>query len=144
MPAVEMENGRPKIDPATGQLAIFDAFFPRSAGGIKETWNTVGMRGTGSANIAVHDLFVPDRMTGFIGPLKNPAPGFEGPLYRMFPMHGLLGEAIVSVGVAAAAVDEAVRLCRAKSPRLQCRSSARAAACPVSDGQSQSSGGGGT
>lgn len=30
MPAVEMENGRPKIDPATGQLAIFDAFFPEA------------------------------------------------------------------------------------------------------------------
>jgi alkylation response protein AidB-like acyl-CoA dehydrogenase len=115
MPAVEMEDGRPKSDPTTGQPAVFVGFFPRSAGSVKETWNTVGMRGTGSADIAVHDLFVPDRMTGFIGPLKSPAPGFEGPLYRMFPLHGLLGEAIVSVGVAAAAVDEAVRLCKAKT-----------------------------
>jgi indole-3-acetate monooxygenase len=116
MPAVEMEDGRPKSDPTTGQPAIFVGFFPRSAGSVKETWNTVGMRGTGSADIAVHDQFVPDRMTGFIGPLKSPAPGFEGPLYRMFPLHGLLGEAIVSVGVAAAAVDQAVRLCKAKTP----------------------------
>jgi indole-3-acetate monooxygenase len=115
MPAVEMEDGHPKSDPTTGQPAIFVGFFPRTSGSVKETWNTVGMRGTGSADIAVHDLFVPDRLTGFIGPLKSPAPGFEGPLYRMFPLHGLLGEAIVSVGVAAAAVDEAVRLCKAKT-----------------------------
>lgn len=116
LPAIELEGDHPKIDPASGQPAVFAAFFPRSAARIEDTWNTVGMRGTGSADFAVQDLFVPDRMAGVVGPLKNPAPGFEGPLYRMFPLHGVLGEAIVSVGVAAAAVDEAVRLCKAKTP----------------------------
>ena len=116
MGAAEMEGDQPKVDPATGQPAPFAVFFPRSVATIKDTWHTVGMRGTGSADIAVQDLFVPDRMTGLIAPLKNPAPGFAGPLYRMFPLHGLLGEASVSVGVAAAAVDEAVRLCTAKTP----------------------------
>ena len=116
MPAAEMEGGQPKIDPASGKSVPFVAFFPRGAASIEDTWHTTGMRGTGSADIVVRDLVVPDQMTAMVGPLRNPSPGFEGPLYRIFPLHGVLGEAIVSVGVAAAAVDEAVHLCKTKTP----------------------------
>jgi alkylation response protein AidB-like acyl-CoA dehydrogenase len=116
MPAVEMDGNQPKVDPATKEPALFGAFFPRARGQILDTWHTLGMRGTGSADYAVKDLFVPDRLTAPVGPLTNPAPGFEGPLYRMFPWHGTLGEAIVSVGVAAAAVEEAIQLCKTKTP----------------------------
>jgi alkylation response protein AidB-like acyl-CoA dehydrogenase len=77
------------------------------------------MRGTGSADIAVHDLFVPDRRTLPVGPLSNPAPGFEGPLYRMMPWPPILGEATVSVGVAAAALDAAIALAVTKTPAYQ-------------------------
>jgi alkylation response protein AidB-like acyl-CoA dehydrogenase len=111
------DGGRPpKIDPASGKSVPFVAFFPRGAASIEDTWHTTGMRGTGSADIVVRDLVVPDQMTAMVGPLRNPSPGFEGPLYRIFPLHGVLGEAIVSVGVAAAAVDEAVHLCKTKTP----------------------------
>lgn len=116
MAAQEMEGDQPKIDPASGKPAPFAAFFPRSAVTIKDTWHTIGMRGTGSADFAVRDVVVPDRLTAPVAPLKNPAPGFAAPLIRMFPLHGILGEAIVSVGVAAAAVDEAVHLCKTKTP----------------------------
>jgi alkylation response protein AidB-like acyl-CoA dehydrogenase len=51
-----------------------------------------------------------------VAPLKHPAPGFEGPLFRMWPWTAILGEATVSVGVAAAAVDAAVQLCKTKTP----------------------------
>ena len=66
------------------------------------------MRGTGSTDYAVQDLFVPAPVAP-VEPLKNPAPGFEGPLSRMWPWSAILGEATVSVGVAAAAVDEAIQ-----------------------------------
>jgi 3-hydroxy-9,10-secoandrosta-1,3,5(10)-triene-9,17-dione monooxygenase len=74
------------------------------------------MRGTGSTDVAVADLFVPDRRTAPVAPLANPPPGFEGPLFRMFPWTGILGESTVSVGVAAAAVDAATQLCKTKTP----------------------------
>jgi alkylation response protein AidB-like acyl-CoA dehydrogenase len=117
MPAVEMDGDRPKLDPATGQPKPFAVFFPRSAATILDTWHTVGMRGTGSTDFAVHDLFVPDRLTAPVCPLAQPAPGFEGPLFRMWPWTAILGEATVSVGVSAMAVDQAVQLCKTKTAR---------------------------
>ena len=50
-----------------------------------------------------------------MAPLSNAAPGFEGPLFRMFPLTAVLGEATVSVGIAAAAVDAAMELCKTKT-----------------------------
>src|SRR5207302_7720685 len=115
MPAIEMAGDRPKVDPATGQPAPFGVFFPRTAAKILDTWHTFGMRGTVSTDYAIENLFVPDRLTAPVAPLAHPAPGFEGPLFRMWPWNAILGEATVSVGVAAAAVDEAVQLCKAKT-----------------------------
>jgi indole-3-acetate monooxygenase len=116
MPAVEMDDhDRPRVDPATGKPRVFGVFFPRAEAEILDTWHTVGMRGTGSADVAVRDLFVPDRLTAPVGPLRQPAPGFEGPLFRLWPWTNILGEAAVSVGVAAEAVDQGVRLCKTKT-----------------------------
>jgi alkylation response protein AidB-like acyl-CoA dehydrogenase len=116
MPAVEMDGDQPKIDPATGQPVPFGVFLPRTEAKILDTWHTLGMRGTGSTDFAVEDLFVPDLLTVSIGPLRNPAPGFEGPLFRMLPFTAVLCEATVSVGVAAAMVDQATELCKTKTP----------------------------
>jgi alkylation response protein AidB-like acyl-CoA dehydrogenase len=102
-----------------GAEAAFGAFFRREAATILDTWHTLGMRGTGSADYAVTDLFVPEHLTVPVAPLENPPPGFEGPLFRMWPWPGILGEAAVSVGIAAAAVDAAVHLCKTKTPAYQ-------------------------
>jgi len=116
LPAVEMDGDKPKVDPETGRPAPFGVFFPRDEGEILDTWHTVGMRGTGSADIAVDNLFIPDRRTMPVKPLDKPAPGFEGPLYRMVPWLSILGEATVSVGIAAAAVEELIELVKKKTP----------------------------
>jgi alkylation response protein AidB-like acyl-CoA dehydrogenase len=97
----------------------FGAFFPRESATILDTWHTLGMRGTGSADYAVTELFVPEHLTVPVAPLRNPPPGFEGPLFRMWPWTAIIGEATVSVGVAGAAVDAAVHLSRTKTPAYQ-------------------------
>ena len=51
---------------------------------------------------------MPDYHTVPVAPLRDPPPGFEGPLYRMWPWCGIIGRGAISVGVAAAAVDAAV------------------------------------
>ena len=97
----------------------FGAFFRRESATILDTWHTLGMRGTGSADYAVKDLYVPEHLIVPVAPLRNPPPGFEGPLFRMWPWTAIIGEATVSVGVAAAAVDAAVHLCKTKTPAYQ-------------------------
>ncbi len=115
MPAVEHEDGGAKVDAQTGQPKPFAVFFPKEQARILDTWHTLGMRGTGSTDYAVQDLFVPDHLTAPVGPLSQPAPGFEGPLFRMWPWTAIMGETTVSVGAAAAAVDAAAQLCRSKT-----------------------------
>ncbi len=111
MPAVEMDGDGPKINPETGMPAPFGICFPSNQASILDTWKTYGMRGTGSHDFAVDDMFVSDDFVIPVGPMTNPAPGFEGPLFRMMPWPAIFGEAIVGVGSAAAAVDTAVELC---------------------------------
>jgi alkylation response protein AidB-like acyl-CoA dehydrogenase len=111
-----MDGDQPKRDRETGQPLPFAVFFRRSDAQVLDTWHTLGMRGTGSTDYAARGVFVPDHLVAPVGPLQRPAPGFEGPLYRMWPLSSIFGEAIISVGVAAVAVDAGVALCRTKTP----------------------------
>ena len=115
MPMIEMANDQPKHNPETGQPSPFGVFFPKSDAKILDTWHTYGMRGSGSTDYAVQDLFVPEHLAAPVAPLRHPAPGFEGPLYRIWPWSAIIGEGTVLIGAAAAAVDAAVHLCRTKT-----------------------------
>lgn len=114
-PAFEMEGDEPMVDPDAGQPVMYAMFVPREQAQILDTWHTLGMRGTGSADIKVTNAFVPDRRVFAVGPLSQAAPGFEGPLYRMFPWQAILGESTVSIGIAAAAVRDLIELARTKT-----------------------------
>lgn len=116
LPALETENGEPVMDPETGEPIVYGFFVPNKENHIYDTWHTLGMRGTGSADIGVSGIFVPDQRTMRMGPLQAAVTGFEGPLYRMFPLSAVLGETIVSLGVAAAAVDAILELVKIKTP----------------------------
>jgi 3-hydroxy-9,10-secoandrosta-1,3,5(10)-triene-9,17-dione monooxygenase len=60
---------------------------PRSDYAIEDVWDTVGLRGTGSNDIVVSDVFVPEhRSLSFIDVTKLVVPGQElnhGPLFRL-------------------------------------------------------------
>ncbi len=77
-------------------------FFPAQDGERIDTWHSGGMRGTGSHDYAVEDLFVPaDRTLAADAPPRLP-----DPLYRL-PLMALLDStmAAVPVGIARAAID---------------------------------------
>jgi indole-3-acetate monooxygenase len=98
---------------------IFAGFIRAKDGVIEDTWHTLGMRGTGSTHFGANDVFVPDHLTVDPVPLENPAPGMDGPLFRMWPWVAILGEVIVAVASAASAVDAAVAHCKSKTPNYQ-------------------------
>jgi alkylation response protein AidB-like acyl-CoA dehydrogenase len=85
-----------------------------------DTWDAVGMRGTGSGDMAAKDVRVPQgRSVSFL----TDRPRDAGPLYA-FPPFGLLalGIAAVASGNARAALDDLKTLAAAKKPGGSSRS----------------------
>jgi alkylation response protein AidB-like acyl-CoA dehydrogenase len=80
-----------------------------------DTWHVRGMRGTGTHDFAVNDLFVPAERTVLQagGPLLE-----SGPLY-LFPRRLLFasGDAAVALGAARACLDTFFELAGSKTPR---------------------------
>ena len=88
------------------------ALVPRSAATVEQTWDVVGMRGTGSQTVVVDDVLVPARMLfGFAAQNR-----LAGPTYRL-PTVNLVypGCAAVVIGMAQGALDEAVRVVSSKT-----------------------------
>ena len=108
-----VEGGKPRLREGGAPEARM-MIFPAGAVTILDTWNVSGMRGTGSHDIAVEDVFVPaERSVWFsTDPVRR-----GGPLYA-FPVFGLLalGIAAVALGIARGAIDDLLELAGAKIP----------------------------
>ena len=91
-------------------------FFPRQDVSIIDTWYSTGMRGTGSADFLVEDVFVPEsRSCGLFGV----TPKVSGRLYQLGPLALFLTALTnVSLGTARAAIDELVELAQTKVPTM--------------------------
>jgi alkylation response protein AidB-like acyl-CoA dehydrogenase len=99
-----------------GRATVRTALFPVAEATILDTWNTIGLRGTGSDSYTVEDVFVPE---AFSGTREDPSLRREtGPLYA-FTMQGLyaVGVAGVALGTAQAMLDAFVELAQRKTPR---------------------------
>ena len=77
----------------------------------------MGMRGTGSHDISVTDVFVPKARTFPMVPEFEPGSHYQGPLYR-FPMVGIAATNIPTsmLGVARKAIDQVIELAQTKTP----------------------------
>jgi alkylation response protein AidB-like acyl-CoA dehydrogenase len=93
------------------------AYFPAEACEIIDTWDVMGMRGTGSNDISVTDVYVPEHRTFPMVPDFEPGSHYRGPLYRL-PVVGAAASGIPApmLGVARRALDEVTELARTKTP----------------------------
>ncbi len=85
---------------------------------IEDTWHTAGLRGTGSNDVTVSDLFVPDHwagMTRFGAPARPDTPYYRLPNGLRFPWP----KVGVAAGLARAAIDAFTELASTKKPTLQ-------------------------
>jgi alkylation response protein AidB-like acyl-CoA dehydrogenase len=105
----------PRLRPNGDQDIRMAYFCPKANARIIDTWNVSGMRGTGSHDIEVNDLFVPEEHT--FSAMDRRA-RVTGPMNRMhgFDLAGC-GFCCVGLGVARAAIDEFVELAQVKVPR---------------------------
>jgi indole-3-acetate monooxygenase len=100
-----------------GDLEMRMIYFPKEQCEIIDTWHVLGMRGTGSHDISVSDVFVPKARTFPMQPEYEPGSHYKGPLYRM-PLVGYAGTGIPTpmLGVARRALDEAKEVAMTKNP----------------------------
>jgi alkylation response protein AidB-like acyl-CoA dehydrogenase len=103
--------------------------FPTSAVEIIDTWRVGGLRGTGSHDFHVTDLFVPDdhAIAAFTAKPVRPGTLYAAPFITVFAM----AIASVPLGIARAAIEAFVALAEAKTPmggasRLREKASAQA------------------
>lgn len=89
---------------------------PKTAVRLIDTWDVVGLRGTGSFSYEIDDLFVPESHT--FDPATRPCE--DGPLYCVPPMlYFAAGFATVALGAARAALDAAIDLSKTKVEMLE-------------------------
>lgn len=109
--SVIVENGQPRKLP-NGYPETRMMIFPAAEADILDTWSVSGLRGSGSHDIAVQDVFVPEERSVAYGSGKRHQ---SGPLYT-FPIFGLLAVSVASVatGMARGAIQSFVELAKTK------------------------------
>jgi alkylation response protein AidB-like acyl-CoA dehydrogenase len=111
---VVLRDGAPVIGPM-GMPLMREVFFPASLAEVIDTWDSTGLRGTASHDVAVTEVIVPTSHTMWF---QEP-PTVDRPLYRMPPV-GMFVTFIsaVSLGIARHAIEEFVTIAGAKSVML--------------------------
>ncbi|WP_426757026.1 acyl-CoA dehydrogenase family protein [Myxococcus sp. Y35] len=112
-------DGKPRPGPAEGVPETRAMMLPARDVRIVEHWDVLGLRGTGSHDIAI-DAFVPQRYSFdiFTGQSSVPGPGFVMPV-----LHYAMHIGAVAVGIAQGAVDDLLTLARSGKRRLYARTS---------------------
>lgn len=117
-PAVVMAGGEPVIDSDTGQPDFLATILPMSELEIVDTWHTLGMRGTGSNDVIIPGVFVPESRVARIFKLAPRPAALANPMYALAPWPAIHAHASVPVGIAQASLDRAVELARTKVPNF--------------------------
>jgi len=110
-------NGSEPAKSADGGAVLREVLIPSSEFEILDTWHVSGLRGSGSHDVAAHDVFVPDeRVTAVMqGGMQLRE---TGTLYRYPPFNRLAYNKIgVATGIAQAALSHFRTLASEKQPR---------------------------
>jgi alkylation response protein AidB-like acyl-CoA dehydrogenase len=114
------DNGRPLPHPEGGSLYWRGVFARSEVEIVPGSWDVAGLRGTGSFDWTVNDVFLPERRTmPQIGiPLENQWSRWPGVMYAL-PVQCWVGphHSAVITGIAQAGLDALIDLAGGKTPR---------------------------
>ena len=91
--------------------------FPRSSVTTEDTWDVIGLRGTGSDSYAISDLFVPEAFSfqrNFATERRESGPLYRFTGYEMFAT----GFAAIALGIGRATLEEFIDLAGRKTPKM--------------------------
>ncbi len=93
------------------------ALLPAQSVTIHDTWDTVGLRGSGSHDVSVEDVFVPDERMGVVATGRDTVP--DTTLFRLPPsLRFPFPKVAVATGIARAALTEFSDLAQGKKARV--------------------------
>ena len=110
------DGGGPRLRD-DGKPALIRVYIPIESCRIIDTWSVMGMRGTGSDDVEVADVFVPSHMVTQMVPDSKLGSHYQGALYR-FPIVGIVAANVgpVMLGIARNAINEVSALAQGKTP----------------------------
>ncbi len=108
-------DGQKRLKP-DGKIALRTILFPVKSATFHDVWDVVGLKGTGTDDYAVEDLFVPEKYSALRDDASEQRE--SGPLYKISSsmMYGL-SFAAIALGVARATLDAAIETARGKTSR---------------------------
>jgi alkylation response protein AidB-like acyl-CoA dehydrogenase len=113
--AIVHHDGIPCVDPRTQRPEARICIVPAAQAELKNNWDVLGLRATGSVDYSIRDMFVPD---DFTHALSANRPFTGGDLYRL----GIIGFAAIghtgfALGIARRTLDEIAALVMSASGR---------------------------
>ncbi len=101
---------------SNGKPITYTMFFPKSQAQVRDTWQVMGLRGTGSDSYTLDDLFVPEAYALARDPNRTPL--VSGKLYTFTPSTLYASSfAGIALGIARSFMDSFVREMRDTTPR---------------------------
>jgi 3-hydroxy-9,10-secoandrosta-1,3,5(10)-triene-9,17-dione monooxygenase len=102
--------------PIEGEERLATVVLPRGEVEVLDTWQAMGLAGTGSHDIRFHERFIPDHRVTWDG--KPPAGGaIEAPVYRPRHLGGPFTLCSVPLGIALGVLDDFTAITRGRSSR---------------------------
>lgn len=95
---------------SSGMPELRTVVLPAEQAQVVDTWTTTGLRGSGSHDVALADVFVPEANT--FAALGRP-PRREGSLYQ-YPLLFTLKLGAVAIGIARGAIDDVIEMAASK------------------------------
>ena len=112
-------DGHERARDEKGDVVLREVIVPASQWEIVDTWHVAGLRGSGSCDVRIDDVFVPD---DHITAVNQGRPRETGPLFRLPPYSRLAyNKTGVATGIARNALDAFIRLASEKQPRLSAK-----------------------
>ncbi|HEX7161858.1 MAG TPA: acyl-CoA dehydrogenase family protein [Trebonia sp.] len=93
-------DGAPVVN-ASGRPQLLLAIWPADQARLIDTWDGLGLRGTGSGDFEVADIFVPEDQ---VNPGIYSTPSYDGPLFRL-PDMAEMGHGAHALGIASLALQ---------------------------------------
>jgi alkylation response protein AidB-like acyl-CoA dehydrogenase len=116
VPVIEAD-GKPRLR-RDGNPVVLTMLFPKSATKFTDIWHTIGLRGTGSDQYSVTDLFVPEAYAVDVLSRRDMTAREPGLLYKFSSLSlYAAGFAGVALGIARGMLGDFIELARDKIPR---------------------------